>query len=103
MLFVHPSARGVGVGRRLIGYATERLCATTVDVKEQNQQAIGFYLEMGFRVRERSELDSLSKPFPLLHMQLTRTVKNDPHGATSCRRRPAFWLSNLEKAIKKRA
>jgi hypothetical protein len=41
-----------------------------VDVNEQNEQALGFYLRMGFEVEGRSELDSTGKPFPLLHMRL---------------------------------
>ncbi len=45
------------------------LDALKVDVNEQNPQAVGFYEHMGFEVISRSPLDSLGKPFPLLHMQ----------------------------------
>ena len=31
--------------------------------------AVGFYKHMGLEVISRSPLDSLAKPFPLLHMQ----------------------------------
>ncbi|TMD66902.1 MAG: GNAT family N-acetyltransferase [Chloroflexi bacterium] len=56
-------------------WASSQLCdsergATTVDVNEQNDQALGFYLRMGFVVVGRSELDSNGKPYPLLHMRL---------------------------------
>ncbi len=70
MLFVHPSWRGQGVGRRLLRHAVETLDATMLDVNEQNEQAVGFYLRMGFEVVGRSERDGMGKPYPLLHMRL---------------------------------
>jgi putative acetyltransferase len=70
MLFVHPDYRGRGIGRALINYAIKERGATTVDVNEQNDQALGFYLRMGFEVVGRSELDGTGKPYPLLHMRL---------------------------------
>jgi len=69
-LFVDPAWRGQGVGRRLMEYAIHELGATTVDVNEQNPQAIGFYVRMGFEVIGRSDEDGLGKPYPLLHMRL---------------------------------
>jgi hypothetical protein len=44
--------------------------ATTVDVNEQNPQAVGFYLHIGCEVVGRSELDGMGKPYPLLHLRL---------------------------------
>jgi putative acetyltransferase len=70
MLFVHPAWRGQGIGRRLLAYAVGMCGATMVDVNEQNTQALGFYLQMGFEVVGRSALDSTGKPFPLLHMRV---------------------------------
>jgi putative acetyltransferase len=70
MLFIHPSFRGGGAGRRLVHHAVHTLGATMVDVNEQNGQAVGFYLRMGFAVEGRSELDGQGNPFPLLHMRL---------------------------------
>jgi putative acetyltransferase len=70
MLFVHPEWRGHGIGKQLIRYAVDTLGATTLDVNEQNEQALGFYLPMGFVVEGRSEFDSTGKPYPLLHMRL---------------------------------
>jgi putative acetyltransferase len=70
MLFIHPDWRGQGAGRRLIQYAIDECDAQTLDVNEQNDQALGFYLRMGFEVVGRSELDSTGKPYPLLHMRL---------------------------------
>ena len=71
MLFVHPQARGQGVGRKLLTHAVDAYGAVTLDVNEQNDQAVGFYQRMGFEVVGRSDLDSTGKPYPLLHMQLT--------------------------------
>lgn len=72
MLFVAPEARGKGVGSALLRYAVERHGARELDVNEQNAQALGFYLRMGFRVTGRSATDSSGRPFPLLHMELER-------------------------------
>ncbi len=70
MLFVSDSARGQGIGRGLLQYAMAHLAATKVDVNEQNPQAVGFYLHLGFRVVARSPLDGMGKPFPILHLSL---------------------------------
>lgn len=69
-LFIHPDLRGRGVGRTLLEHAVQTLGATRVDVNEQNEQAVGFYLRMGFEVERRSPVDGMGKPFPLLHMRL---------------------------------
>ena len=69
-LFVHPSWHGVGIGRRLATYVIDRFGVTSVDVNEQNEQAVAFYRHLGFEVEGRSSLDSLGLPFPLLHMRL---------------------------------
>lgn len=71
MLFIHPTWRGRGAGSRLLRYAVDVLGAQSVDVNEQNEQAVGFYLQMGFKVEGRSELDSTGRPFPLLHLRLS--------------------------------
>jgi putative acetyltransferase len=84
-LFVHPEFRGTGIGRRLVRHAVDELGATTVDVNEQNEQAVGFYHRMGFEVAERSDLDEHGLPYPLLHMRL----KNPGGRVTSARRRRA--------------
>lgn len=73
MLFVAPEARGSGVGRLLVAHAIELGGATQVDVNEQNDQAVGFYLKMGFIVTGRSPLDGQGKPYPLLNMALAPT------------------------------
>lgn len=69
MLFVDLAWRGHGIGRRLLRHAVEALGARTLDVNEQNEQALGFYRRMGFEVVGRSERDGMGKPYPLLHMR----------------------------------
>lgn len=70
MLFVAPENRGQGLGRRLTEHAITHFQATTVDVNEQNEQAVGFYERLGFHTVRRSELDPTGKPFPILHLEL---------------------------------
>ena len=72
MLFISPEARGSGVGSKLTDYAVNHQGATKVDVNEQNKQALGFYERVGFSVVGRSPLDGQGKPYPLLHMELTK-------------------------------
>lgn len=67
-LFVDASARGLGVGKQLISHALHLHPELSVDVNEQNQQAVGFYQHMGFQVSGRSELDNQGRPYPLLHL-----------------------------------
>ncbi|RUR46296.1 acetyltransferase [Vreelandella populi] len=72
MLFIAPRARGQGVGARLVAHAINAQGATRVDVNEQNEQAVGFYQHIGFSVIGRSPLDGQGKPYPLLHMALSK-------------------------------
>ncbi|WP_326566727.1 acetyltransferase [Amycolatopsis rhabdoformis] len=69
MLFVHADHRGAGIGSALLRKAFAEFPVLTVDVNEQNPQALGFYLHHGFVVVGRSELDSEGRPFPLLHLR----------------------------------
>ena len=70
MLFLHPSCMGKGIGRKLVALALKEHRACFVDVNEQNPQAVGFYLHLGFWVAGRSSLDASGKPFPILHLQM---------------------------------
>ena len=70
MLFIHPQARGKGIGKTLLNYAITELGITKVDVNEDNEQAVGFYHHSGFKTKSRSELDASGKPYPTLHMAL---------------------------------
>ncbi|WP_082980852.1 acetyltransferase [Mycolicibacter heraklionensis] len=69
MLFVHADARGHGVGTALLDHAIAEQQVRRVDVNEQNEQAIEFYVRRGFVVTGRSELDDAGRPYPLLHME----------------------------------
>lgn len=71
MLFVAPTHRRGGAGRRLVEYAIAALGARQVDVNEQNDLAVGFYEHMGFRTIERVPLDPQGLPLPILHMELS--------------------------------
>ena len=67
-LFVVPTVRGCGVGKLLIEHALTLAPKLTTNVNEQNEQAVGFYKKMGFKVTGRSETDDLGKPYPLLNL-----------------------------------
>lgn len=77
MLFIDPARRGHGLGRRLLEHAVQVLGASSLDVNEQNEQAVGFYLRLGFEVVGRSAVDDTGKPYPLLHMRLRRAGERD--------------------------
>lgn len=69
-LFVDAAARGLGVGKRLISHALALHPDLSVDVNEQNQQAVGFYQHMGFQISGRSGRDNQGRPYPLLHLTI---------------------------------
>ncbi|KAA5544894.1 GNAT family N-acetyltransferase [Adhaeribacter rhizoryzae] len=71
MLFINPAVQGKGIGKLLTQFAINNLGVSKVDVNEQNHQAVGFYQHLGFKVINRSALDSLGKPYPILSMALT--------------------------------
>ncbi|SNS77599.1 putative acetyltransferase [Sphingomonas laterariae] len=68
-LFVDPACRGTGIGRALITHGAAIHPILTVDVNEQNGQAIGFYERLGFAAFGRSPTDDQGRPYPLLHMR----------------------------------
>ncbi|MBF6174474.1 acetyltransferase [Nocardia blacklockiae] len=68
MLFIDDAHRGSGVGSALLRAALDRYPALTVDVNEQNPQALGFYRHHGFVVTGRSDTDSEGRPYPLVHL-----------------------------------
>ena len=73
-LFIDAAARGLGVGKTLLLHALSLYPNLTVDVNEQNQQAVGFYQHMGFQVFGRSPVDSQGRAYPLLHLSITPSV-----------------------------
>nr|WP_314483270.1 GNAT family N-acetyltransferase [uncultured Pseudomonas sp.] len=74
LLFVAPQWHAQGIGKRLLHHAVQSLGAQTLDVNEQNTQALGFYLHEGFEIVGRSPKDGLGQPYPLLHMRLRGTA-----------------------------
>ena len=59
------------MGKWLVEHALMLAPRLTTNVNEQNEQAVGFYKKMGFKVTGRSEVDDLGKPYPLLHLAYT--------------------------------
>ena len=68
-LFIDPDLLRRGFGRRLLDHARRIKGPLTVDVNEQNPEAVRFYEANGFEVVGRSPLDSCGRPYPLLHMR----------------------------------
>lgn len=69
-LFIAAPARGQQIGRKLMQHALALYPNLSLDVNEQNHQAIGFYEHMGFQISGRSELDGQGRPYPLLHLHI---------------------------------
>ncbi len=67
-LFVDPPWHGKGAGRALVRHAVSLLGRLTVDVNEQNAQAVGFYRRLGFETVGRSDRDPDGRLYPILHM-----------------------------------
>lgn len=67
-LFVDPAYRGQGIGAALVRYGLTMHPTMTTDVNEQNDQALGFYVQMGFRRTGRSRKDRQGRPYPLIHL-----------------------------------
>lgn len=76
MLFVLPDEQGQGYGKQLIEYAINEKQIGKVDVNEQNEKALRFYLKRGFKITGRDSQDNTGKNFPILHMQLKNKEKN---------------------------
>ena len=72
MLFVDATQRDGGIGTALLTHAIRDHGVTKVDVNEQNVSAAGFYAHRGFEVVGRSETDEAGRPYPLLHLRLSR-------------------------------
>ncbi|OPB92704.1 GNAT family N-acetyltransferase [Elizabethkingia occulta] len=70
MLFVDPDYRRKGIGSKLFQYAQSLFQISRVDVNEQNQQAVDFYLKTGFVQTGRRATDDFGKAYPILEMIL---------------------------------
>lgn len=69
MLFLSPAQRSMGLGRQLLEYGIRNYGIREVTVNEQNPQAVGFYLHMGFTIYKRTDCDEAGDPYPLLYMR----------------------------------
>jgi len=69
-LFIAPEKLRRGHGRRLLELARRlRPDPLSVDVNEENPEALKFYQACGFEVTGRSPVDGAGRPFPLLHLK----------------------------------
>jgi putative acetyltransferase len=67
-LFLDPDVRRRGGGRSLVEHARTLRGPLTVEVNEQNPEAVRFYEAMGFRTVERTPTDDAGRPYPILRM-----------------------------------
>lgn len=67
-LFVSPAVHRRGVGRRFLDHAARLHGTLTVEVYEQNETAVNFYLRCGFIPNGRKETDDEGRPFALIRM-----------------------------------
>jgi len=67
-LFIAPEWIGRGGGSLLVRHARALHGPLRVEVNEQNDAALAFYLARGFSVVSRSETDRDGRPFPLLRL-----------------------------------
>ena len=68
-LFIDPAQSRQGAGTRLVCHARILKGVLTLDVNEQNPDALAFYERLGFSIIGRSPHDSAGRPFPLVHMR----------------------------------
>ncbi|WP_294183245.1 GNAT family N-acetyltransferase [uncultured Sphingobacterium sp.] len=74
MLFVDSAYRGKGFGTVALQHVLDKLQVYKVDVNEQNQQAVNFYLKKGYQLMGRSAVDGMGKPYPILHLHHESTI-----------------------------
>lgn len=70
MLFIDPVHFKKGYGTQIIQRLFEDKHITTVDVNEDNPNAVKFYHKQGFEQVSRSETDGEGRPYPILHLAL---------------------------------
>ena len=71
-LFVAGDQQGRGAGRALVEHAMRGSASITTVVNEQNDQAVGFYRQLGFELVARSPTDEQGRLYPILHMKRER-------------------------------
>ena len=73
MMFLSPDAIGHGLGGKFLRWGIQRYGIREVCVNEQNPEALGFYVHLGFRSYKHTDLDEQGRPFPLLYLRLEET------------------------------
>ncbi len=69
-IFVDPEHQGQGIGRALIAHARALRGGLELEVYTDNQQAMRFYRDLGFRELSRRPLDSEDMPFENARLRL---------------------------------
>lgn len=78
-LFIDPDYQRQGGGKFLVAHAQSLSAGTlAVDVNEQNEEALRFYMMLGFSVAGRSATDGGGRPFPILHMKRATVAGPEP-------------------------
>ena len=68
-LFIAPEWQRRGGGTLLMRHAGRMANRLTVEVNEQNADAIAFYFAQGFEIVRRSATDRSGRPYPLLYLE----------------------------------
>jgi putative acetyltransferase len=76
-LFIAPEWLRRGGGSRMLRHARDLAGPLTVDVNEQNADALAFYRTQGFEIVRHSPVDDAGRPYPLLHLEEPRSA-SDP-------------------------
>jgi putative acetyltransferase len=69
-LFVHPTCRRRGIGRRLVRHAVNVARASAVDLDEHNTAAVRLFEGAGFAIDRRWDVISLGRTFPMITMRV---------------------------------
>jgi putative acetyltransferase len=68
MLFLHPAYIGKGYGTNFLHFLDQIADIKTVEVNEENLDALHFYQKHGFVVSGRRAMDDHNKPHPILEL-----------------------------------
>lgn len=100
-LFIDPDVCGCGVGRMLVEHALSMAPELTTNVNEQNEQAVGFYKKVGFKVTGRSEVDDLGKPVSVAESGVCGGISRPCRACPGWRRRasvaPGIFFTNAKR------
>lgn len=77
MLFLSPDYFQQGIGYKMISTAIQDYQIKYVDVNKQNPKALKFYLRQGFTIFKHSPVDSDNRPFPILHLKINLSYKEN--------------------------